>query len=605
MLNFSHLRLQQQGLILVGVPIGLMLVVLISLFVVFSQLENQAADSERSKKIMARAHSLVEDYQKAANQLMIYKYTKVDKVRQRFEEKLAKTESSFAELQELLKNEPEQLQLLSDLKKSADKGMNLMRQFASKLKTEGDIHNLEATVLYQGLMAAGAHFSEKLEELVNREAQRNEATIAEEVRGRTLVKLFLLTGVFLAIAVGMGLIHLFTKNTTSRLGSVVENTVLLSKKEPLNPTLKGEDEIAILDRFFHVMANELAEATRKEKLILDNAVDVICSLNPQGVFAAVNPAAYQSWGYAPDDLIGKSYTELISSENIQDFRETLEKIKAESGTLANVETRIITAQSERLDVQWSLRWSDSENLYFCVAHDVSDRKRVEQLKQDFVAMISHELRTPLTALQAMLALLATGAYGQINESGEKRLKSAKTGVNRLILLITDLLDMEKMEAGKLSMTYSDIDLAEVVERSVDTVEGFAQEHDVSIKVASKPITVLGDSDRLIQVFVNLLSNAVKYSEEDGTVELSIEEDGEECEVHVVDHGPGIPQGFEEKIFQRYEQAPAQDGKRRKGTGLGLPICKAIVEQHGGTIGVRQTPGGGSTFWFRIPKVTSP
>lgn len=602
MLNFSHLRLSQQGLILVGVPIGLMLVVLVSLFVVFAQLEQQAAESERSKKIMARANSLVKEYQNAANQLMIYKYTKLDKARQRCDMQLTKTEGSFVELQELLKGEPEQLVLLEDLKGSAFKGMSLMRQFAGRIQKEGDIHAIEATVMYQRLMAAGAHFSEKLDELVSNEAKRNELTLAEEERSRLMVKIFLIAGVLLAIAVGFGLTYLFIKNTTSRLGMVVENTVRMSKKEPLKPTLRGEDEIATLDRFFHKMANEVAEATRKEKLILDYAVDVICSLDPKGMFAAVNPAAQQAWGYSEEQLIGKSYTELISSENIQDFRETLERIKSESGTMANVETRVITTSGEHVDVQWSLRWSDSENLYFCVAHDVSDRKRVEQLKQDFVAMISHELRTPLTAMQAMLALLANGSYGELNESGSKRIKSAKTGVTRLIMLINDLLDMEKMEAGKLSMTYADVELAEVVERSVDTIQGFAEEHDVKVNVASKPVTVLGDSDRLIQVFVNLLSNAVKYSEEDGTVELNIEVDGEECEVQIIDHGDGIPQGFEEKIFERYEQAPTAGGKRRKGTGLGLPICKAIVEQHGGTIGVRQTPGGGSTFWFRIPRV---
>lgn len=602
MLNFSHLRLSQQGLILVGVPIGLMLAVLISLFVVFTQVETQAIKSEHSKKIIARANSLVHEYQGVANLLMMYKYTKVDKVRQRFDEKLTKTEQSFAELQELLKNDTQQLQLLEELKGSAVKGMTIMRQFAGRIKEDGDIHAIEATVTYQRLMAAGSSFSEKLEELVSNEVKRNELTLAEEERGRLMMKIFIIAGAGLAIAVGTGLTLLFTRNTTSRLGMVVENTVRMSKKEPLKPTLKGEDEIATLDRFFHKMANEVAEATRKEKLILDYAVDVICSLDPRGMFAAVNPAAQQAWGYTENQLIGKSYTDIISSDSIQDFRETLERIKSEGGTLATVETRVITTSGERVDVQWSLRWSDSENLYFCVAHDISDRKRVEQLKQDFVAMISHELRTPLTAMQAMLALLANGSYGDINESGAKRIKSAKTGVTRLILLINDLLDMEKMEAGKLSMTYADVELAEVVERSVDTIEGFAEEHDVHLKVSNKPATVLGDSDRLIQVFVNLLSNAVKYSDEDGTVELNIEIDGDECEVQIVDHGDGIPQGFEDKIFERYEQAPSAGGKRRKGTGLGLPICKAIVEQHGGTIGVRETPGGGSTFWFRIPKV---
>lgn len=604
MLNFSNLKLSQQGLILVGIPIALMLTVLVALFVVFTQVESQAVKSEHSKKIIARANSLVREYQGVANQLMIYKYTKVEKVRQRFDEKLTQTEQSFVELQELLKDDPAQLQRLNELRGGAEKGMAIMRQFANRIKDEGDIHAVEATVTYQRLMAAGSHFSEQLEELVSNEVKRNEATLAEEERGRMMMKIFIIAGAGLAIAVGTGLTLLFTKNTTSRLGSVVENTVRLSKKEPLKPILQGEDEIATLDRFFHRMANDLAVATRKEKLILDNAIDVICSLDPKGMFAAVNPAAYDAWGYKEEQLIGHNYTEVISSENVQDFRETLERIKSESGTLANVETRVITTSGERVDVQWSLRWSDSENLYFCVAHDVSDRKRVEQLKQDFVAMISHELRTPLTAMQAMLALLANGSYGDINESGAKRIKGAKTSVTRLIMLINDLLDMEKMEAGKLSMTYSDVELSEVVERSVDTIEGFADEHGVKVKVTSKPVTVLGDADRLIQVFVNLLSNAVKYSEEEGTVELNIDIDGEECEVQVIDHGDGIPQGFEEKIFERYEQAPTAGGKRRKGTGLGLPICKAIVEQHGGTIGVRTTPGGGSTFWFRIPRVGS-
>ncbi|MBA3992489.1 MAG: hypothetical protein C0469_03110 [Cyanobacteria bacterium DS2.3.42] len=601
-LNWSNLKLSQQGFILVGVPIGLMLVVLISLFWVVSHVEQQAAETEHTKKIIARANALVKEYYDAGSQLMIFKYTKSEKVLGRFEEKLTTAEGDFAELHKLLEKEPEQLELLENLKKTADKGMSLMREFAKRLQQQEEVHAIEGTVMYKRLNAAGTTFSEKLQDLVNHETQRTQRNAEEEERGRILVKLFILAGVVLAVALGTILTLLFTKNTTTRLGSLVENTVLLSKKEPLRPTLEGEDEIATLDRFFHQMALELAEATRKEKLILDNAVDVICSIDAQGNFVAVNPAAQQSWGVSPEQLIGQSYTKLIASENLQEFRETLERTRTESGSLNSVENRVITDSDERLDVQWSLRWSDSEKLFFCVAHDISDRKRVEQLKQDFVAMISHELRTPLTSMQAMLTLLANGAYGEITESGEKRLKSAKTGVNRLIMLINDLLDTEKLEAGKLSMTYKDVDLYNVVERSVETIEGFAEEHDVKVKVSNKPITVLGDSDRLIQVMVNLLSNAIKYSEEDGEIEVNIEEDEEECEVRIVDHGAGIPPGFEDKIFQRYEQAPSVDGKRRSGTGLGLPICKAIVEQHGGTIGVKQTEGGGSTFWFRIPRV---
>ena len=585
-----------------GVPIGLMLLVLFSLFLMVSHVEEQAAETEHTKKIIARANALVKEYYDAGTQLMFFKYTKSEKIRQSFDDKLAATEGSFAELYKLLEKEPEQLKQLDDLKSTADKGMTLMRQFEARLQQDGEMHGFEGTIFYKQFNAAGSIFTEKLQELVSRETLRTQHNSEEEERGRVLVKVLILAGVIIAIATGTILSVLFTKNTTTRLGSLVDNTVRLSKKEPLRPTLKGEDEIAVLDRFFHRMARELAEATRKEKLILDNAVDVICSLDSQGIFAAVNPAVQFSWGFEPEELIGQSYTQLIDSKGVPEFRETLERTRKGSGALASVENRVITDCGDRLDMQWSLRWSDTEKLFFCVAHDVSDRKRVEQLKQDFVAMISHELRTPLTSLQALLTLLANGTYGELSESGGERLKSAKTGVNRLIILINDLLDTEKLEAGKLNMTYKDINLFDVVERSVDTIEGFAEEHDVTVKVSNRAITVLGDSDRLIQVMVNLLSNAIKYSVEAGIVEVNIIDDEEECEVQIVDHGAGIPTGFEDKIFQRYEQAPSADGKYRGGTGLGLPICKAIVEQHGGAIGVRQTFGGGSTFWFRIPRV---
>ena len=154
------------------------------------------------------------------------------------------------------------------------------------------------------------------------------------------------------------------------------------------------------------------------------------------------------------------------------------------------------------------------------------------------------------------------------------------------------------------MIYRDVSLAEIIERSVESVEGFAEQQGIKINSQSKPITVLADSDRLVQVLVNFLSNAIKFSNDGGEIQITVEDKGETCEVQVKDHGSGIPEGYEEKIFAKYEQVqvPAAGGKKRPGTGLGLPICKAIVEQHGGEVGVRKTEGGGSTFWFSVPKV---
>jgi signal transduction histidine kinase len=252
---------------------------------------------------------------------------------------------------------------------------------------------------------------------------------------------------------------------------------------------------------------------------------------------------------------------------------------------------------------WSLHWSEAERALFCVAHDISDRKRVEQLKQEFLAVISHELRTPLTSVQATLSMITKGMYGNLSESGEKRVRSAESSAARLIMLINDLLDIEKMEAGKLSMTYLDVDLSEIVERSIESLRGFAEEHEIALKLTEKlPVKVLGDSDRLVQVMVNLLSNAIKFSKNGTEVEVKITENCGSIEVYVIDHGSGIPEGYEQKIFEKYEQVPHIKGTKIGGTGLGLPICKAIIDQHGGALAVRPTPGGGSTFWFSIPRV---
>jgi len=232
--------------------------------------------------------------------------------------------------------------------------------------------------------------------------------------------------------------------------------------------------------------------------------------------------------------------------------------------------------------------------------EIAARQEVERVKQDFVAAITHDLRTPLTSLQATLTLLSDGAYGQLSGHGEKRVKSAESGISRLITLINNLLDIEKMEAGKLSMTFADVNLADLVEQSVEAVQGFAEQQGVSVKSEKLSIDVLADSDRMVQVLVNLLSNAIKFSEEGGEVEIKIADKNDCSEVQVIDHGTGIPTGCENSIFEKYEQAHAPGDKRRQGTGLGLSICKTIVELHGGTIGVRGTEGGGSTFWFRLP-----
>ena len=235
---------------------------------------------------------------------------------------------------------------------------------------------------------------------------------------------------------------------------------------------------------------------------------------------------------------------------------------------------------------------------------VDEVREAQRMRQTFVAMISHDLRTPLTAVGGYLELVSIGAMGEAPEKIKKGAATAEKNVGRLIRLVSDLLDLEKMEAGKMQMSPKIIYVESVVEKSVDAIEEFANSHGVKLKHSETDAEVFADPDRLIQVIVNLASNAIKFSPQGASVEINTIESNEFVEVQVVDHGRGVPAAYREIIFEKYKQVKTEDGTKKGGTGLGLPICKMIIEQLGGSIGVNSEDGVGSTFWFKLPKVAA-
>jgi signal transduction histidine kinase len=230
-----------------------------------------------------------------------------------------------------------------------------------------------------------------------------------------------------------------------------------------------------------------------------------------------------------------------------------------------------------------------------------ERKEMERLKQEFVSMISHDLRTPLTSIQVFLNMLSKGMLGEVSDKTKTKASMADRNATRLIGLINDLLDVDKMESGQLSLACDDSSLRSVIERSIDSVRGVSEQQGVSVEsLMEDEVSVFADSDRLVQVMVNLLGNAVKFSEKGSTVKISVLKRGDDVRVEVIDQGRGVPEDLRESIFERFKQVSAKDSTEKKGTGLGLAICKAIVEQHGGKIGCESSVGHGSVFWFTLP-----
>ena len=248
-----------------------------------------------------------------------------------------------------------------------------------------------------------------------------------------------------------------------------------------------------------------------------------------------------------------------------------------------------------------------EGPFFSIfAHDISGRKQVERMKNEFVSTVSHELRTPLTSISASLALLADGMAGELPADAQGLVGIANASSERLVRLIGDVLDLQRMDAGRMESSREVQPVLPVAQGAVASMAGLAARAGVALACEAGPgaaaLRASIDRDRIVQVLANLLSNAVKFSEAGTTVTTRVDGGGGGVRLAVTDQGSGIPEAFRERVFQRFAQADGTKSRRSGGTGLGLSICKAIVEAHGGTIRFDSVAGQGTTFVVELPAV---
>ena len=233
--------------------------------------------------------------------------------------------------------------------------------------------------------------------------------------------------------------------------------------------------------------------------------------------------------------------------------------------------------------------------------DLAVRRDVERMKDQFVAILSHELRTPLTSMRGSLGLLEGGALGVLPERAGRMVKLAVRNVDRLVRMVNDILDLERLQAGMVELEPEWRPLDDLVEQAIGAVRCIADEGEVAVRGVMDPeIAVYGDPDRIVQVLINLITNAVKFSPPCSTVEVHAENRESEVVVRVRDRGRGIPADQIEAVFDRFRQVDSTDARIKGGTGLGLSICRSIVQQHGGHIVAESTVGEGTTFIFTLP-----
>lgn len=388
-------------------------------------------------------------------------------------------------------------------------------------------------------------------------------------------------------------------NIGTRFRIMKENTFKLASSQPLNAPLGGTDEIADMDKTFHMMAKSLSDSTKRERAIIDNAKDVICTLSKELRFESVNTALENLLERGYSDILTVPLLRFCRAEDEQKINDYFLQART-SNQDKPLDLDLIASESKTVSTVWSVVWFQDLNSYLCVVHDVTERRKLEQMRSDIFRMVTHDIRTPLTTIDALITFLEEGYLGELNERGVKMTGNASQSVRQVIGLVNDFLVAEKLDAGDFELDLNDEQSSPMVAEALSSVTGVALRKKISLTQSGDDVCVSCDRDRIIQVIVNLLGNAIKFSSNDSEVKVSVEAIGDWVEFQIIDHGRGIPEDQLDHVFEKFKQVSSADSKNMGGAGLGLSICKSMVEKHGGQIGVRSKIGEGSTFWFRLP-----
>lgn len=343
------------------------------------------------------------------------------------------------------------------------------------------------------------------------------------------------------------------------------------------------------------------------KSTLDQTQDCVFMFSADTLqYFYVNQGAMFLVGYSQEELLQlQPYDINARLNNEQEFREFVKPLLDGSQLSLTFETEYLTKDQSLIPVEVVLQYirhEDQAARFVAMVRDITERKKIDRMKNEFVSTVSHELRTPLTSIRGSLGLLSGGAVGELPDEMQAMLQIASNNTDRLLLLINDILDMQKIESGQLAFTFKPINVMDLVEQAVGDNAAYAEQYAVKLLITHRKddVYVLGDQDRLMQVLSNLMSNAAKFSPADDTVELAVAQHGDALRISVTDHGQGIPEDFQHKLFHQFTQSDASDTRQKGGTGLGLSIVEAIINNHGGRIDYITRQGIGTTMFVELP-----
>jgi PAS domain S-box-containing protein len=348
----------------------------------------------------------------------------------------------------------------------------------------------------------------------------------------------------------------------------------------------------------------IREAERRWRSLLDNVQLIVVGLDIGGNVNYVNPFFLKITGYTHPEVLGKNWFEnFLPRSNQQSIQVVFSEVLAHNYH-PHYQNSILTKSGEERFIAWNnTMLQDSEGNMIgtiSIGEDITERQKIEHIKDEFIGIVSHELRTPLTGIKMSLGLITSGGYDTIPQKSRRMIEIALLNTNRLVNLVNDILDLERLDSGRAIVEKTVCKAADLMQQAVESIQALATQQQISLIVNPTDAEVWATGDAIVQTLTNLLSNAIKFSPADSTIHLSAQNQTDFVLFQVSDRGRGIPADKLELIFGRFQQVDASDSREKGGTGLGLAICRSIVEQHGGKIWAESILGEGSTFCFTLP-----
>jgi PAS domain S-box-containing protein len=621
----GSLTLSLKGLLLMVVILALELIFFGTYFSLVQQAEDESVKQQQTKEIINRASKLLLRMYEAGDKVGKYGIHREDDPSAsaaslaaylRARDEIPK---QIAWLKRNLKDQPSQLALIGKIEENVEVGLELLESMRIASDTKPHWEAMKFGLEQRNRLAP------RIEELVRdlRDFMGQERAIegrlpALQQEKREATKVVLIGGAVLNGLVVLIVLWFFHAVLTKRLNVLVENFDKLKDGEPLHTQISGGDEIAKLDAAFHKMASSL----RGEEALLrasENAVISMISQMPAGLMILnsvgriefVNPALANQLGYDQDALENFELSELFTAGGgapVPTFRWLKDN---SDGRVVELIARKSDGAEFPVELSSADISTDKAEHRLAMVLDVSERHEVEKLRQAFVAMVSHELRTPLASVSMFLELLGMGVFGRDVAAVETDLAVATRQTEQVIMLINDLLDLEKLEANKLELVKSESEVEDLVDRAVEAVAGAVETADILLLFDGSQEIVTVDPERVVQALTKMLAAVIQLTPS-----------GEEVSINVVvpkktrqllSSAPPpvvieiqvaslyIPEVHVDSMFERFQQINLPGASQGAWLGLGLALSRAIIEQHGGEVGLRVEEGAGCTFWMQIPK----